>query len=565
MKAKIHKYFNLYAIISVTIVIIYELFSKYRGNSASYYTDINVGALFNSNYSRDIYINEEFLKTLPIYHLFENINLNNDIIGIIIILFLSVISIKYLYKSIKLYSNLNTSKSILILIPIVALNFSPIEMTQISPIYFSLKPTILSHTLLFILLYHILKQNYIVSYLISAILFLLNVKLAWAPFLFLNLIIFFDKNSIRDRKYYFFYSVVISLLIYMFVLPKNTGMDYYSTSQIIVNRNGNEDLLSLQPFYKVFSMFLFIFSSIFYKRKKQICGSLEKSLLDLTFIFLTIYIYQILLFDYFPIPHLSLISIVRNCNILIIISIFILIDKKVENKNVLFFNTCFVTFIMIVASKLSIVYIVASIILLYSSYKTFSISEKKLTLFASFVFTLFIFTSIKSSSSILSKSMIKFNGYYNWTNNFLANNDINIINKLENKIPEDYIFLHLEQSKRKKISSINGKLNSHLSDFSGLIPNIKTNSLINRSKYIGDFAHFYFKPKLYAEHSLRINQINKLSNILIQKNNINNINLSKIFQEKKIAILFENLNDNINTEKGTCEVLSNTLTLCLIN
>ena len=536
---------------SVMIVFIYELLSKYRGNSASFYTDINVGALFNSNYSRDIYINEEFLKTLPIYRLFENINLNNDIIGIIIIFFLSIISIKYLYKSIKLYSNLNLSNSILILIPIIALNFSPVEMTQISPIYFSLKPTILSHTLLFLLLYYILKQNYVVSYLVSTILFLLNVKLAWAPFLFLNFIIFFEKNSITKRKYYFFYSVVISLLIYLFILPKNAGLDYYSISQIIVNRNGNEDLLSLQPFYKVFSMFLFIFSSIFYKRKKQIFGSLEKSLLALTLIFLTIYIYQILLFDDFPIPHVSLISIVRNCNILIIISIFILIDKKIGKKNVLFFNTCFVTFIMIVASKLSIVYIFASIILIYSSNKTFSISEKKLTFFASIVFTLFIFTSIKSSSSILSKSMINFNGYYNWTNNFLAENDINIINKLENKIPEDYIFLHLIDSKRKKISSINGKLNSHLADFSGLIPNIKTNSLINRSKYIGDFAHFYFKPNLYAEHSLRINNINKLSNILIQKNNINNINLSKIFQTKKIAILFENLNHNINTKKRT--------------
>ena len=44
---------------SVMIVFIYELLSKYRGNSASFYTDINVGALFNSNYSRDIYIKEE--------------------------------------------------------------------------------------------------------------------------------------------------------------------------------------------------------------------------------------------------------------------------------------------------------------------------------------------------------------------------------------------------------------------------------------------------------------------------------------------------------------------------
>ena len=92
--------------------------------------------------------------------------------------------------------------------------------------------------------------------------------------------------------------------------------------------------------------------------------------------------------------------------------------------------------------------------------------------------------SIKSSSSILSKSVINFKGYYNWTNNFLAENDINIINKLENKIPEDYVFLHLMESKRKKISSINGKLNSHLADFSGLIPNIKTNSFEFRFKII---------------------------------------------------------------------------------
>ena len=93
-----NKVFIRFGIGVFAISIISEFFIRYRGNNASYYEDINSGALNSINYINDIYVDfYQIIFSSPIYFLSSlyPINLNNGLLGFIVLLFSLIESIFY--------------------------------------------------------------------------------------------------------------------------------------------------------------------------------------------------------------------------------------------------------------------------------------------------------------------------------------------------------------------------------------------------------------------------------------------------------------------------------------
>ena len=156
--------------------------------------------------------------------------------------------------------------------------------------------------------------------------------------------------------------------------------------------------------------------------------------------------------------------------------------------------------------------------------------------------------------------------YNNWTYSFKHENNLDIINILSEETPKDYLFIHLVESNRKKISSINGKLDGFLDEFSGIVPVTKTNSILMRSKYIGDFAHFYFNEDLFNEHNNRLKNINKFANIFKTNYTIDEDLLRKTFNQNKITFLLEFKDlGKVIYDKKICNKYSNNSILCTLN
>jgi hypothetical protein len=89
----------------------------------------------------------------------------------------------------------------------------------------------------------------------------------------------------------------------------------------------------------------------------------------------------------------------------------------------------------------------------------------------------------------------------------------------------NYLFLDLTKKGNRKISSVHGKLDINgYKGFRGLLPRTEINTLVNKGKFIGDFAHFYKNPILYSEHQNRVlfieNLIEELSNSSVSENTL---------------------------------------------
>ena len=170
---KIFKY-SLLGIFTTSIFA--ELFVRYRGNNASYYEDINSGALTNINYANDIYVNfDQVVFSSPIYFFlsFLPFNFNNDLLGFFIFSVFGLIGVYFLFQIIsEIVKDEAFLSRLLILLSLISINYAFIEMVQTSPISTSLKPTLITQSFLYVLIYLCIKKNFALGSIICGLMIL---------------------------------------------------------------------------------------------------------------------------------------------------------------------------------------------------------------------------------------------------------------------------------------------------------------------------------------------------------------------------------------------------------
>lgn len=527
------------------ISIISEFFIRYRGNNASYYEDINSGALNSINYINDIYVDfYQIIFSSPIYFLSSlyPINFNNDVLGFIVFTFFGLIGIYFLYKVIeKILKDTDFLSKLLILIIMISIDYAYVQMVQTSPISTSIKPTIITQSLTFVMIYLCMTKRFTLGSVVCGFMILSNAKMSWLILIiysFWFLINFFKNNiKISDIFIYFFPFCSALFILYGF---GDTSFSENELLQIVTNRNGNEDLFIYQHNITVILYMILKISGyvIIYKHKENIDNFIVIGYLVSTIISISGIIYQFFLLDIFPSSSIILMSFVRNSNLVFIFwfLIFLSTFNKILPKNTL---AAALTFVAVVFSRSEIVTFLTliSVILIACFANNFQKSKffqrikrqnykkyyRGMTYGLLLVFCSYnIIQALYKFENNVSKDGFKY--FQKWT----AGEGDEIYFKSLKQIKSDknnYLFLDLTKKGNKKISSVHGKFDINgYKGFRGLLPRTEINTLVNKGKFIGDFAHFYKNPILYSEHQNRVlfieNLIEELSNSSVSENTL---------------------------------------------
>ena len=126
MKMKISKYWQASLL---TLFVFMEALLRFRGNSLSFYSDLNIGALFNENYVTDIYVDSGILNTLPILYITNFVTFENDL-AVFILLYCLSFNVFLLYKILKAVTY-NTTLTFSTITILIFIDISPIEMSDV--------------------------------------------------------------------------------------------------------------------------------------------------------------------------------------------------------------------------------------------------------------------------------------------------------------------------------------------------------------------------------------------------------------------------------------------------
>lgn len=524
-----------------------ETLLRFRGNRLSFYSDLNIGALFNENYISDIYVDTSILSTLPILYITNWVTFDNDLVVFILLYCFSIFNVVLLYKILKAVSD-NITLIFTTLTILIFVDISPIEMVQTSPVAFSLKPTVLSHSLLFLILYLVVINKSTLALIFASLSLIINVKLGWAPFIFVFIYQILCGYSERN-----FHKITVSIIIFImiatFVLVFNNKYEYIL--DVVLERNGNEDLLSLHPLAHSFGLFSLFFALVYFSFKNDVNKSFLFSYFIIIFIFFALYIYQLLFFNDFPNVKVSLISIVRNLNLLILLSVIIYLKtRQVDNVDIV--DIIFIiSLVLIVRIPILTLFLPGLIFFGKQNYKVMSTHCNNIIYkgFCWFIVCILVFKSVIDFTDYFDKLEAIWNDSYN--NSIPSKVEAEVLSI----VPSGHMLLHLKESEASYRASINGKMKG-LPKLHGFVPVTLTNTQLKFSKYIGDFAHFYGNKSLFEEHLNRLSKVNHIACVA-------NFGVAFCAENNKAGELFidDNLSLLIEIKKSVENVSENLLEL----
>ena len=489
----------------VILCVMMETLNRFRGNSLSFYSDLNVGALFSDNYLQDIYVSLDILQTLPMLYITKLVSFDNDLSVFLILSCFSLLNTALIYKILRAITD-NSVFIFSFLTVLIFVDISPIEMVQTSPIAFSLKPTVVSHSLLFLTLYLVVTQRLNMALAVSVLSVFVNIKLGWAPYIFVLCYFGLCALSQRDRQKIML-AVGSLLSVAIFVLATSGGGEYIA--QVVIERNGNEDLLSYHPPLHSFGLFALL-ATIGYLAYRS--GSDRRFLASYAIVlslFFSVYLYQLFLFDKMPIAQLSLISIVRNLNIVVFLALILLCNIR-KSGPISMFDVMAVT-ALVLAARLPLLSFALTVVILALTFRmSFVAKLRDLTAYKYLFFLLICLLFVKSIFDTLPNS----DKFQKISSDTYTNSLPESVEELVlESVSHSSMLLHLKQSGKTNRASINGKLGS-LPALNGFIPITKTNTQVRRSKFIGDFAHFYDDEEMFDEHLARLDTVRYLSCVI---------------------------------------------------
>ena len=510
---------------------------------------------------------------------FLPLNFNNDLLGFLIFSLFGLIGVYFLFQIIsEIVKDEDFLSRLLILLSLISINYAFIEMVQTSPISTSLKPTLITQSFLYVLIYLCIKKNFALGSIICGLMILANAKMSWLIFIIFSLwmlVNFKDSKSILKNCLFFIFPLSCALFIL-------TGFDKGNFSErsyleIIYNRNGNEDLFIYQKVVSLLSFFALITSGWFFIFKfKRVLNSFVCFGFLISSVVSTFgLIYQFFLIEYFPSSSLVLMSFVRNSNLVFIFWMFAFLSllnsfslRKASAVLLVFvaiafsrFELASLTFLvllslgMIWSNKLSlplfqtnfdgksfnqsITALTLGLFCLLSFYNIYQANQKFSNHFSEYGFQYFGKWTVKKENEDFFRSLIK-------------------IKKDEN----EYLFIDLTKKGERKIGSIHGKIDlGDFQGFDGLLPSVEINTLVQKGKFIGDFGHFYLLPNLYYEHKTRVIFLENLIKEL-RYETVSEYSLSNLKKYNLKILLDKDLLSEENLKKLNCEVTYGKYRLC---
>ena len=305
----------------ITLLYFLWAFKIYAGTQHSNYIDLQ--NFYNNIFSfhNDYQLNSTFyLKATILYDVlkFLKINLNNDIIGFSIHIFLCTLSLFYLYLILKNIFKIDNKAFIFVLIfmliPVGGLlvhgNKGIIPNFTFNVTYFVVCIRIM-------FLYYLLREKSFHLVLISALMILLGLKAGY--FLVgcgIVYSILFFKNK---KKIYWILAPIVSSLFYINI--NNVSLDFIEKIFVIetmILTDQEETALHLQPFYKLVMLIISFIAFPFLVKK---CNSILFANFSkivflislLTFVFG--YVYFIYFYQFIPIIEIGLLSPSRSMDI----------------------------------------------------------------------------------------------------------------------------------------------------------------------------------------------------------------------------------------------------------
>ena len=268
-------------------------------------------------------------------------------------------------------------------------------------------------------------------------------------------------------------------------------------------------------------------------------------------VFFSIYIYQLLFFNELSNAKISLISVVRNLNVLLLLSL-ILYFKIRKPCSVNIIDVVFIiSLILLVRIPILSLFLPVLILLGMQNYEIFRPHYVKVTYkrFCWFIVSILLLKGVIDFTKNSGKLEAIWNDSY--TNSVPSEVEAAILET----VPSDYMFLHLKESGKSYRSSINGKMKG-LPELHGFVPVTITNTQLKLSKYIGDFAHFYGNKAMFEEHLSRLSTINDIACVANFGLSfcVENNKQGEVFIDDNLSLLIEVKKPSQNVDENLIEV-----------
>ncbi len=507
-------------------ILITSLFTRYQGNYHPFYTGLYDFIKNPKLFQNDIYFLNSFVQESSIFYgLFKytNFSPDNDILFFGLYCFFSLIALVSIFFIIKDFLKVdNFTNILLIVLPLLVFDGGILEGPKGSIlIYHTVGATPFAHFLVFPLVLFTLKRMWIATFLISTLMILLTIKVAWLPVGASILFCIYKEKKLQNLIW------MLPPLLSVYLLSGNSPIPHdfnykLNLVNIVFERDHKEDVFHLQNTYVLifFLISFYIFYKFINKIKSQIFKEYLFLLLGLSFLVALVGgLYTAFFYKLFPDPRLVLLSPVRAMALYQFFFVLLLSYFIVSSRNLFFLRSIIISALFISGISfygkggllglliLSIAVFIYFLDRFEGNNFLMSLGISKLIsllkqsnqnfINAIFIGLLLIPIQIYSLSDFRKNvNSQTFNNLNKWT--YFSNLN-------DPKLPDEAF--KLRYCKDFKLLAINNAygLDTYL------------NYLSLKSKFLGDYAHFYFDHENYIKHLNREVFFNKLKSDLFNK------------------------------------------------
>ena len=507
---------NSFILIFIFTFIPSIIFTRYLGNFHPFYTGIYDNLFDSSIFKYDLYFQNSFVEGSSFFYDFIKIikiSPDNDPIFFFIFFLLSLISIYCVYKIIKEFlSYENSLGAFMILCPILIFDGGILQEVKGSIIInHTVGSTPYAHLLCFPLILFALRKEWLKVSLLTSLVIMLSVKIAWLP---VSVVFFFYLFCEKNKKIIHFSYFLLPLIFIYFlsgnaIIPENyeSRLELYN---IVLERDGSEDAFNLQDPLILISFFLsfllYFYLIRFVKKRTAKSFFITVGIVSLTVALIGI-IYTTSIYRFYPDPRLLLLSPVRSMAIyqfsLILLMSFVTMKLRLNwYLKGSFLAALFVSGIGFygIGWKLGLSVLTFSLLTYYLFKLLQKIIKFDFKRIYEFLTINFLSFAVFSIIVVLPHSVV--------LKKTIENIDYFTLKNLNKWTTSPYHKLNLNPSDDQKMTRFAYSLRG-CEDFLLLALNSKNqlntyaNFLAKKSKFLGDFAHFYFDYESYNEHNRR--------------------------------------------------------------
>jgi hypothetical protein len=518
----------------------------YYGNHHFFYTDLYQHSLGKFPYTFDVFIQNSIAKSSSVLYdivAYTGFDLDDDIHGFGAHLFLTLIAALSILAILKNDFDVVSTKTRLLFLFCASTISTPILLDSVRPGYLythSGTPSMFAHGMTFILFFLALRRLWLWVGLLAGLMVLLTLKVSWFPIAMVALF----TIVIREGSVWRFAWFLVPMSATFFItsgapLPDDAELRR-ELVELVIRRNGREDSMHLQ---QIFRLALFVLSMPVYLLVARQIKNLRTRLLLYSVLFgsvivaLTGGLYNWAGYQLYPDPRLVLLSAVRSMwtyhFFFILLSIYWVgtrIWLSWVEKAILLLS--FNYFLISPHGRIpAICFIAMAFVWRFTSkndffrgffprWRAWRAPYPPTGIYLLTVFLMLLpplATVIRDYSGRLNLDDFQETGQWTIFSHRLGH-DPELIKGARRLRPcPDFILLPLT-----------GRGHASQSAFA--------NQWAGKSKYIGDYAHFYLNLKMYEEYQRRIHIFNRLWKALMDKSRINKILLSNL-RKDRVAVL----------------------------